>query len=272
MSTTVPSNDGKKGGGYLKEKFIIGLSRITNDEVERAILKVTSHMLKAPNEKHMLRLIAATHGHFNCGNQQHGDINAYIVAELEKRAHTHNWIVVLKTMVAFHRLMTDGSVEVNRILNANRNAFCLRHIKDLADSPDGAAQKSFIEQYIRFLEERNIVTQRLGLVPRFESEEFNDKLKSMDPETLAPTFEMLLQELEALVGIEFRETIVDNFCTFEAYRKTVIDGKRLYALLASRVMTVLEQFEDFSLPLKKTWLRLYTRYHKASKILAKFFC
>jgi hypothetical protein len=270
MATEVPDNDMKKGMGYLKEKFVIGMTRFTDDEVERAIMKVTSHMLKAPNEKHMQRLIAATHGNYNCGKQDHGDINRYIIVELEKRSHTHNWVVVLKSMVAFHRLMTDGSVEVNRLIQLNRNCFCLRHVKDLADSPDGAAQQSFIEQYIRYLEERSIAQQALGLSARLESEAFSNAISALDLPALTRAFAVLLQQMEAVAAVEFRPTIVDNFCTLEAYRKLVVDAKRLFAILMGRMVWLLEQFEDLPLPLKQTWLKLFIRFHKCSKLVAAF--
>ena len=254
----------------MKEKFVIGMTRFTDDEVERAIMKVTSHMLKAPNEKHMQRLIAASHGNFNCGKQDHGDINRYIIVELEKRSHTHNWVVVLKSMVAFHRLMTDGSVEINRLIQLNRNIFCLRHIKELADSPDGAAQQSFIEQYIRYLEERSIAQQALGMSSRIESDAFAAAINSLDLTALTQTFPVLLQQMEALASVEFRPTIVDNFCTLEAYRKLVIDGKKLFALLMGRMVWLLEQFEDLPTPHKKVWLKLFIRFQKCSKLLAAF--
>lgn len=271
MSTDERNNDAKKGGGYLKEKFVIGISRFTNDEVERAIMKVTSHMLKAPNEKHMNRLIAASFGEYNSGSNDHGDVNRFIVTEIEKRTHTHNWIVVLKSFIALHRLMADGSYEINDIMQRQRNLFSARNIKDVADSPDGAAQKSFIMQYIRYLEERNISAKRLGLRDRLESNEFGQFLVALDIGALLQPFEILLMQLEALNGIEFRPTIVDNFCTFEAYRTVVVDGKRLYQLLSNRAMFVLDEFETLPSNQQQRWLDLYVRYDKAANSLSRFF-
>ena len=79
------TNDLKKAGGYLKEKLAIGMTRWSDDELERAVIKVTSHKLKAPNEKHMARLISATFNSFNPGKHHYEDPNKYIVDELEKR-------------------------------------------------------------------------------------------------------------------------------------------------------------------------------------------
>lgn len=267
--------DAKKGGGYLKEKFIIGLTRFTSDEVERALMKVTSHMLKAPNEKHMERLLQATFGQYNSGSVDHGDVNRYILEELEKRTHTHNWVVVLKTFVAMHRILGAGSLPMQRAIGQRLGIFCGRNIKDLADSPEGAAQKSFIEQYIRYLEERSISQHKMidsGVTERLEQHtELLAVLSRLSVEDLMPPFELLLSMLEVLAKIEFRPTIVDNFLTLEAYRMVVCDGKRLYHMLTNRIMFVLEAFEDQPLPLKNKWLKLYMRFDSSAKKVGRLF-
>ncbi|KEG08445.1 putative clathrin coat assembly protein [Trypanosoma grayi] len=254
------TNELKRGAGYLKEKAIIGLSRVTGDELDRAIMKVTSHMLKAPKEKHMQRLLAATYGHYKTDTRDGKNISNYIVSELEKRLHTHNWIVVLKSLVTLHRLMRDGSDEVNSYIQRNRNIFCAWNLKDLSEDVDGAAQGAFIRQYLRYLEERASSQEKIGIVNRLESVEFSSVLRSSDVDSLTPLFEALLTQLGALVEVEYREAIVDNFCTLEAYQKIIDDGKVLYQLLSDRVIFILDGFDDFSLHQKKVWLELYRQY------------
>ncbi|PBJ79773.1 clathrin coat assembly protein [Trypanosoma cruzi cruzi] len=254
------SNELKRGAGYLKEKAIIGLARVTGDELDRAIMKVTSHMLKAPKEKHMQRLLATTYGHYKNDTRDGKSICGHIVAELEKRMHTHNWIVVLKTLVTLHRLMTDGSNEFNACIKRNRSIFCARNLKDLSESVEGAAQALFIRQYLSYLEERAISQEAIGVDNRLESVDFSSYLRSMDVDSLTPFFGALLGQLAALVAVEYQEAIVDNFCTLEAYQRLVCDGKILYQLLSNRVIFVLDGFDDFSLPLKKVWLELYRQY------------
>lgn len=268
------SEDAKKGGGYLKEKLIIGLTRFTSDEVERAILKVTSHMLKAPNAKHMERLITATFGQYNSGTVDHGDVNRYILEEIEKRTHTHNWIIVLKSFVALHHLMNKGSPAMTRCMGQRLGLFSARNIKDIADTPEGAAQKVFIEQYIQFLEERAISQLKLidcGLPPRIDSDELYVQLNTVPLEDLPIPFDLMLRVLELLAKIEFRATIVDNFLTLEAYRLAVCDGKALYRTLMNRVLSMLEAFEDQPLALRNKLLKLYMRFDTGIKLLARMF-
>ncbi|KAH9597190.1 AP180 N-terminal homology (ANTH) domain protein [Trypanosoma melophagium] len=265
------TNELKRGGGYLKEKAIIGLSRVTGDELNRAIMKTTSHMLKAPKEKHMQKLLAATYGHYKNDSRNGKSICDHIVSELEKRLHTHNWIVVLKSLVTLHRLMTDGSSEVIDSIQRNRSIFCARNAKDLSESVEGSIQSAFIRQYFRYLEERASSQQSIGNMNRIESVEFSSYLRSLDVNSLAPPFQILLGQLASLVEIEYREAIVDNFCTLEAYQRLVNDGKVLYQLLSDRIIFILDGFSDFPLEKKKVWLRLYKEYNVIAENLRSFF-
>ncbi|ORC84626.1 putative clathrin coat assembly protein [Trypanosoma theileri] len=265
------TNELKRGGGYLKEKAIIGLSIVTGDELDRAIMKTTSHMLKAPKEKHMQRLLAATYGHYKSNSRDGKSICDYIVSELEKRLHTHNWIVVLKALVTLHRLMTDGSNELIDSIQRNRSLFCARNTKDLSENVEGSIQSAFIRQYFRYLEERASSQQSIGNTNRIESVEFSSYLRSLDVDSLAPIFQVLLTQLASLLEIDYRETIVDNFCTLEAYQKLVDDGKILYQLLSDRIIFILDGFSDFPLEKKKYWLQLYKEYNIIAERLRFFY-
>lgn len=263
--------DTKQSAGYFREKAIIGLSTLTGDEVDKAILKVTSHMLKAPKEKYMQSLLAASYGHTKQHQKGGLPVNEYIVRELEKRSHTHNWIVVLKTMVVLHRLLADGSNEVVAVICRYQSVFSFGNIKELADTASGAAQKFFIQEYMRYLEERTVSQTTLGYHRRIETKEFDDYMDSLNASDLVEPFEALLAMLDALLQINYREAIVDNFCTMEAHQSIIRDGKTVFQLTSKRIVFVLGGFEDLSLSLKKKWLQLYERYDAAAAKLKALF-
>ncbi|CUG06418.1 clathrin coat assembly protein, putative [Bodo saltans] len=223
----------------------------------------------------MERLLQATFGQYNSGSVDHGDVNRYILEELEKRTHTHNWVVVLKTFVALHRIMSEGSVPMQTAIGHRLGIFCGRNIKDLADSPEGAAQKTFIEQYIRYLEELSITQHKM--IDAKITARISDHvallavLTPFTAEDLLQPFELLLVALEVLVKVEFRASIVDNFLTMESYRMLVVDGKRLYHILTNRIMYVLEVFEDQPLSLKNKWFKMYGRFDDSAKKLGRLF-
>ncbi|KAH8609933.1 ANTH domain [Trypanosoma vivax] len=265
-------NELKRGVGYLKEKAILGLSRVTGADLDRAIIKLTSHKLKVPKEKHMQRLLSATYGNYNTKSQKERNVHEYIISKLEKRLHTHNWIVVLKTLVTFHRLINDGSEDVNQCIQKNRNIFCARNMKDLTENREGAAQSLFIRQYSFYLEERTSSQRAIGVSMQMDTSEFSLFLSSMNAEALVPVFDALLIQFSAIVDIDYRESIVDNFCTLEAYQYIVNDGKLLYKLLSNRVIFIIDVFKDLSINLKKIWLERVRRYAElAEKLRVLFF-
>lgn len=263
--------DSKQSAGYFKEKASIALSSLKGDDVDKAIMKATSHMLKAPKEKYVQSLVAASYGYVGEKLKNGRPMCDYIVVELEKRSHTHNWIIVLKSMVLLHRLMAEASDNMVTAIVSHQNVFTYSNVKNLSDTRDGAGQAFFIERYMKFLEVRCITMASLGKGRRFEIDEFEEYLRSLNVENLSNIFEVLLHLLEALVMVDYRENVVDNFCSLEVYNLVIRDGKRLYSLLSKRVVFVLDGFEEFSLPLKRLWYSIYLRFHCVVGLLKTFF-
>jgi hypothetical protein len=271
MTTSQTDNDAKKLGGYLKEKLTIAWTRFSDDELVRAVTKVSSHMLKIPNEKHMQRLINATYGQYNSGGTEYGDVNKWLVEALESHLHAHNWVVVLKTALAFHRLMADGSDAFNSAVQARRGLFSLSHIKDLADSPDGAEQQIFVTHYLRYLEERQIAqsanAQRLKNM-RIENQAFaNQYLTIQGRESVVVTSSLLLQ-FETAIDVQFIPHSVNNFATLQGHRNCLNDAKLLFVAISRKIVNILEKIEGFSPEDREAWLPLYKRYAIASRKFA----
>ncbi|KAG5493011.1 hypothetical protein JKF63_01592 [Porcisia hertigi] len=265
------NTDTKQSAGYFKEKLTIGLSTLSGDEIVKAVMKVTSHLLKAPKEKYIQKLVAASYGQYGSGMKEGLSINAFVVRELEKRSHSHNWIVVLKTMVSFHRLMCEASDEMVETICCFRNIFMSTHIKNLADSTDGAGQAYFISQYVTYLGERCSIQSALGKGRRIDIPAFEEYLSTLNAKSLQPVFENLLALLEAVSAVEYREAVVNNFGTMEAYQLLVRDGKQVFQHLARCVIFVLDGFGEFSLPEKLRWFELYRRYTRAFVFIKSFF-
>ncbi|KAJ9471012.1 putative clathrin assembly protein [Diplonema papillatum] len=171
------TSDAKKVGGYLKEKAIIALTRVTENEVDRAIIKVTSHKLKPPNEKHLKRLVAATFA-----SRPEYDPRTPpkdIVKQLEGRLHSHKWIVALKTLVTLHTLLKQGSGEMVLAMARHSGLFHVSHLKDFTDIEAGS-HPAFIQRYARYLEERCMAVLHMGCKQKIEkSEELKKEIEEL---------------------------------------------------------------------------------------------
>lgn len=271
MTTSTTDNDAKKLGGYLKEKMTIAWTRFSDDELVRAVTKVSSHMLKIPNEKHMQRLINATYGQYNSGGTEYGDVNKWIVEALESHLHAHNWVVVLKTAIAFHRLMADGSDAFNNAVQSRRGLFSLSHIKDLADSPDGAEQQIFVTNYMRYLEERQIAqsanAQRMKNM-RIENSAFANQLLAVQGRESVTVCSSLLLQFETAIDVQFIPHAVNNFATLQGHRNCLNDAKLLFVAISRKMVSILEKIEGFTPEEREAWLPIYKRYALASRKFA----
>jgi hypothetical protein len=271
MTTSQTDNDAKKLGGYLKEKLTIAWTRFSDDELVRAVTKVASHMLKIPNEKHMQRLINATYGQYNSGGTDYGDVNKWMVEALESHLHAHNWVVVLKTALAFHRLMADGSDAFNTAVQNRRGLFSLSHIKDLADSPDGAEQQIFVTHYLRYLEERQIAqlanAQRLKNM-RIENQAFANQLLSIVGREAVTVTSSILLQFETAIDVQFIPHAVNNFATLQGHRNCLNDAKLLFVAISRKMVNILEKIEGFTPEEREAWLPIYKRYSLASRKFA----
>jgi len=271
MTTQTTDNDAKKLGGYLKEKLTIAWSRFSDDELVRAVTKVSSHMLKIPNEKHLQRLINATYGQYNSGGNDYGDVNKWIVEALESHLHAHNWVVVLKTAIAYHRLMQDGSDAWNVAMSLRRGLFSLSHTKDLADSPDGAEQQIFITNYLRYLEERQIAqtanhNRMKGM--RIENQAFANQLLAVPGREAVTVTSSLLLQFETAIDVQFIPHAVNNFATLQGHRNCLNDAKLLFVAISRKMVNILEKIETMDPQEREAWLPIYKRYAVASKKFA----
>lgn len=68
-----------------------------------AVVKATNHDVCTPKEKHVRTILAATDG-----RRRREDV-LYCLCQLAARLKSSHYLVVLKTLMVFHRLLRDGS-------------------------------------------------------------------------------------------------------------------------------------------------------------------
>lgn len=261
----------KNSTGYLKEKAIITLSRFTGDDVNKSILKSTSHMLKVPKERYVQRLVAASYGRAEVNVKDGRPISEYIVDSLEKRLHSHNWVIVLKTLVVLHRLISDSSEEMVKYIIRRSFVFDMSKVKYLGNSYDAINQSKVILQYIHYLRDRVELQRFIGAHIKLDSAEYDTFIAALDPVALMPQYDALLSLLEFPLYVTFCAETVNNSCTMEAYELIVHEGKRLFSLVSDRMVFILDQFDDLSLIQKRDWLDVLKRYSACVQHLKHFF-
>lgn len=227
-------SDAKLAGGWLKEKAVIARSRVSGDEVERAVTKCTSHKLKPPNEKHLARLMNAEFS---------GEDADFVAASLERRAHSHDWVTVVKTLITAHALMKGCRCDV--LLNALYRRQGMYRVSAMKLTPQArddvaASQARFVAAYARCLEERSLGALSSGLRARLEQTEFVvAELAAMAVPAALHAATSLVAQLRACSGVAFDEAWV-NAATIAGLRLVLHDSKLLYIALSRRCMWLID--------------------------------
>eukprot|EP00906_Rhabdomonas_costata_P021480 RCo031188 len=253
----------KSLGGFVKDKLVITATRLTDDEINRAILKTTGHEMEPINEKHLLRLIEASKGHYEGRGGKVMELPE-ILAELIKRMHVWDWVTVLKTMIVLNRLLQEAAAPMAElIIVKGRDIFNLRaQLKSLANSPEAHCEARFIRQYGRCLEERCVAAVNTRL--RIEEDIFSvdqqfDRESAADALTAIDSWELVLQTVEE---VEINPAdLTNNPVNQEAVRCIVVDAKRFFAAISIRLIWLLNHLAkvaDKSALLKQ--YELYTKH------------
>ncbi|KNH04379.1 clathrin coat assembly protein [Perkinsela sp. CCAP 1560/4] len=261
MSTNDVKNaqDLKKIGTYLSNKWKVLLTRHNEDLLSRAILKVTSPKSKCPNEKHMERLLLYTYelgsvlmeysralrsGGYSKDKRSLHEINSKIIDELETRLHTHQWTVVLKTLIVLHRLMKDGSSGFQQVLCSRNGIFCVSKMKDLSDVYYGRSIHRFVRRYAMSLEERLTTTREISTqLGTFCNLDDFSKWKTYiltSKEDIVWILPSLLSYLESILQILIYPNTIDNPVVALAWMFLAQDIKQVVHLLSEVILIYIE--------------------------------
>lgn len=222
----------KTSGGFFKDKAVVGLNTITGDRIDVAIIKVTSTTVEAPREKYLHYLVhALRYGDRGKQTKNGKPIRDYIISELTKRTHSHNWIVALKSLIVLHHCCRDApSSELGNTLERKRT-FNYMKIKNVEKSLSGSQQKLFIIQYVDYL-------KLLAKVLPCQVSGTDLPVEAINLTSVEGTH--LLQTAEQLAEVTYRDETVDNYITLEAFRLLLKDGSNLYAHIALGLKSMLE--------------------------------
>lgn len=166
--------------GYLSDKMDVGMAKLRSDEavdLDVAVLKATLQDEVVPKEKHVRTLKIGCSG--SAPRQQ---VN-YVIHALGKRLEGKpGWLVTLKTLIVFHRLMreVDPSFQEELIRFQDRTgAHRLLRLDGFADhtTKETWDYSAWIRVYSVYLDERVGVFKSMKFDPEQEGTS-DSKLKS----------------------------------------------------------------------------------------------
>eukprot|EP01060_Flectonema_neradi_P005727 TRINITY_DN13834_c0_g1_i1.p1 TRINITY_DN13834_c0_g1~~TRINITY_DN13834_c0_g1_i1.p1 ORF type:complete len:492 (+),score=133.59 TRINITY_DN13834_c0_g1_i1:104-1579(+) len=244
--------EAKRTGGYFKDKAKLAATRVQGNEIERAILKTTSHKLKPPNEKHLARLQTASFD---------PKVAQEIVAGMESRVHNHEWVVVLKALVVLHTLMKNGNEAVKKEITKKSSLFHVSRFKELWDKASGS-HSNFICYYARYLEERTIASRSIPKDILTTATKSEKDLQGFTNDSALGIAEALTLQLKTL--IEFNNfgvaTLSPDPLWQKAMKLILQDSKIIYTFLANWTISLMERSKEFTSEQKSRALSNFRDY------------
>eukprot|EP01117_Protostelium_nocturnum_P006905 TRINITY_DN2478_c0_g2_i1.p1 TRINITY_DN2478_c0_g2~~TRINITY_DN2478_c0_g2_i1.p1 ORF type:complete len:566 (-),score=233.05 TRINITY_DN2478_c0_g2_i1:197-1894(-) len=228
-------------------------------DFEKAIIKATRHNTKLPKEKHVRRLISYTSNRSRLPE---------LIHNLAKRMDVADWIVVLKTLCVFHRLLRDGSDGFIEELKYKSSIFHMRQFNDYS-SAIGQEQSTMIRKYSQYLEEKVLLYKIVGI--RFEREG-----QSVSPSTL-PVNEALEKiprmqsQLNALLNTRGAKDTINNSITIYAFSMLLKDSFPLYKSLNDNIIVLLEEYFTMDKQNALKCIDIYKLFSKETDGLIQFF-
>ncbi|KAK4391982.1 putative clathrin assembly protein [Sesamum angolense] len=143
----------RKAYGALKDSTKVGLAKVNSDfkELDIAIVKATNHVECPPKERHVRKIFAAVA--ISCPRADVG----YCIHALSRRlAKTRSWIVAIKTLIVFHRVLREGDPsfrEELRHFSRRGNIFQVANFRD-DSGPLAWECSAWVRTYAFYLEER----------------------------------------------------------------------------------------------------------------------
>ncbi|MEW5308793.1 MAG: hypothetical protein WDW38_000724 [Sanguina aurantia] len=246
----------------LADKTAVGMAKMRGEEsaaLDVAVVKATLQDEVVPKEKHVRTLkIACT------GSAPRQQVN-YVIHQLAKRLEDKpGWLVALKSLIVFHRLMREVDTTFQEEMlrysertGANRllrmDAFADHTTKETWDF------SAWIRVYSVYLDERLAVFRQLKFDPEQESanEAKDSKLKSCSGAELLEHLPQVHKLLTRLIMCVPEGASQTNEVVLQACSMVLGEIRAIYKVVYEGVMNLMDKFFEMDRPDAIRSLELY---------------
>jgi len=211
------------------------LSNKNKGAIKSAVKKATENNMNPAKDKHVRAILMRTFIKDNSVEQ----IIRYLSLRLEKT----NWVVVVKTLMIFHRCFKDGDTSfIDLMKPRSSQIFSLPIFSSTA--PTTHLHTVFVKKYAKYLEEKVSVLRLLG----YQFEKNQNAAKSLKPPKCFKVVPKLQSQLNALLNCKMRaQHIGQNPLIHRTYVLLIKDSMVLYPML----MEAMDQLQELFWKLKK---------------------
>lgn len=234
---------------------------VAGSNINKVVCKAASHELAGPKKKHVDYLITLT-------NNPHVSMSL-LVDMLGERFRNANWIVVFKSLITTHNLMTLGNEKFLQCLATRTEPF---NLETFADRSNVLASEmtAYVHRYSRYLGSvcsgyRTTVIDFYRL-PRGD----NSPFRNMEATKLVKTSGILQTHLDKLLEFDVTSGELTNGVINTAFLMLYKDLIKLYAAYNDAMINILELFFEMKKMQCKEAIECYRRFITRQENVQKY--
>jgi len=260
----------------MNDKLAAGAARLNGgeyQEVDIAIVKATNHDEVPPKEKHVRTLKEAV------ASAPSRRKIIYIVHDLYERIRSsgEDWLVVLKALMVYHRLMKADNQCVFKMemgkYKDKRKLNTLLRLDNFSDNSrkDTWDYSAWIRAYSIYLDTRLDVFKTASFDLERDVGGGETKLKSQASHELLDLLPRLQQLMQRILGCVPEGAAVSNTVIMEALKWVLSECFRLYRATSEGVINLADNFFDMDRVDARKALDIYRENINSTERLQEFF-
>ncbi|KAJ9548510.1 hypothetical protein OSB04_021053 [Centaurea solstitialis] len=242
----------RRAYGALKDSTTVSLAKVISDfkNLDIAIVKATNHEEFPPKEHHVKRIIVGT-----SFAVPRADVGYCIHALSRRLMKTKNWIVAVKILIVFHRVLREGDPSFREeLLNYSRRIHIFQILEFRDDSSQLACDcSSWVRRYAMFLEERlecyrvsgfDIENERLTTATGIGKA--YSRMRLMNVDELLNQLPAMQQLLYRLIGCQPEGEACHNDLIQHALALVLKESLKIYCVINDGVIRLMESVEQLA--------------------------
>ncbi|XP_024965681.1 putative clathrin assembly protein At5g57200 [Cynara cardunculus var. scolymus] len=267
----------RRAYGALKDSTTVSLAKVSSEfkNLDIAIVKATNHEECPPKEQHVRRIIVGT-----SFAVPRADVGYCIHALSRRLMKTKNWIVAVKILMVFHRVLREGDPSFREeLLNYSRRIHIFQILEFRDDSSHLACDcSSWIRRYAMFLEERlecyrvsgfDIENERLTTATGIGKA--YSRMRLMNVDELLDQLPAMQQLLYRLIVCQPEGAACHNSLIQQALALVFKESFKIYSVINDGVIKLVESFFNMSKDKAVPALNIYKKAGKQAEQLAELY-
>lgn len=236
----------------VKDRVVSAKHTLTGSGLGKAVAKATSHEVIGPKRKHVDYILTALETD-NVSIPDTADM-------LFERCNNSSWVVVFKSLVTFHHIMSNGNERFVQYIASRSATWMLQSFLD-KNGVQGYDMSHIIRKYASYLMEKAYSYRTMGFdFCKIARGKDSGVLRNMDTVKLLKALPSIQVQLDSLVATEISSNDLTNGVITAAFMLLFRDLIRLFACYNDGIINLLEKYFEMKKADCKASLDIYKKF------------